>query len=374
MRFSDFHIPGFVDTSPLKSIECYSEYGFDVYDVYNPKTSGCNYNYGSTFLIIGHLLRLNSAMAANIAWFFIILTSIIISIIIFYYLKVSILKKIILSTFIALSPGVSLLFERGNFDQLIFILIFLATLAFVRQFWLLSILIIALSVLIKFYTFPLLLYVIFICRNKLNKGLLILIVFLVSLIIIFDINRSTVPPSSGGCCQFGGGVFSYYFRYFGLTGNQEIWITIGIFLTLVLNYLLIRFPNKLTSSDLFIFKSSSASIQSLPHKFSEVMVEWCSLIYISIYLAGYNYDYKLIFFVCGGLILLRISKVPKKVFFLYLGNYLLILWASVGLGSALIENSEIFLLLVNIFQLIGDLFNLFLASLLSSIHIKSYRK
>jgi hypothetical protein len=135
--------------------------------------------------------------------------------------------------------------------------------------------------------------------------MIVISIFTFSLIYI-DWSRVTFEPATGGCCQFGGASFSYYFRFLGLTENQGTWILLtsiltGVFALLILKAPKVLFPLSETNHD---FKSNSTN----PF---EIFIEWSALILITTWFIGFNYDYRLVFFTIAGLAVIN-SKSQKN--------------------------------------------------------------
>lgn len=367
IKLANMRVPGYTDSNVLESVKCFSVYGLDIYST-DFHSSDCVYSYGSAFLVIGRVFGLNGGMRQQVSLMFALLVSSIIAIVLGKYLKDKFSIKSIYVLFTVASPATSFLFERGNFDQLIFILVFLAAIAHANQLRILSLFIITFTAMFKFYTFPLLIFYILINWKILNKLLMIAIsIFTLSLIYI-DWNRVTFKPATGGCCQFGGASFSYYFRFLGLSKNQGTWILLtsilmGVFALLILKAPKVLFPLLETNHD---FKSNSIN----PF---EIFIEWSALILITTWFIGFNYDYRLVFLAIAGLVVINSKSQKNTITIFWILFYLVSLWATVGLGSSLLEDSIFLLVVVTCIQLIGDFSIFLIVAYLTSFYLVSIK-
>ena len=367
IKLANMRVPGYTDSNVLESVKCFSVYGLDIYST-DFHSSDCVYSYGSAFLVVGRVFGLNGGMRQQVSLMFALLVSSIIAIVLGKYLKDKFSIKSIYVLLTVASPATSFLFERGNFDQLIFILVFLAAIAHANQLRILSLFIITFTAMFKFYTFPLLIFYILINWKILNKLLMIAIsIFTLSLIYI-DWNRVTFKPATGGCCQFGGASFSYYFRFLGLTKNQGTWILLtsilmGVFALLILKAPKVLFPLLETNHD---FKSNSTN----PF---EIFIEWSALILITTWFIGFNYDYRLVFLTIAGLVVINSKSQNNTITIFWILFYLVSLWATVGLGSSLVEGNIFLLVVVTCIQLIGDFSIFLIVAYLTSFYLVSIK-
>ena len=367
IKLANMRVPGYTDSNVLESVKCFSVYGLDIYST-DFHSSDCVYSYGSAFLVVGRVFGLNGGMRQQVSLMFALLVSSIIAIVLGKYLKDKFSIKSIYVLLTVASPATSFLFERGNFDQLIFILVFLAAIALANQLRILSLFIITFTAMFKFYTFPLLIFYILINWKILNKLLMIAIsIFTLSLIYI-DWNRVTFKPATGGCCQFGGASFSYYFRFLGLTKNQGTWILLtsilmGVFALLILKAPKVLFPLLETNHD---FKSNSTN----PF---EIFIEWSALILITTWFIGFNYDYRLVFLTIAGLVVINSKSQNNTITIFWILFYLVSLWATVGLGSSLVEGNIFLLVVVTCIQLIGDFSIFLIVAYLTSFYLVSIK-
>ena len=315
--------------------------------------SKCNYIYGSPLLILGKSINFGFFDLNFLAWIFIIMANTLLATVIFFTAKNQNYALIFVFSIIS-SPPISLLFERANIDALIFILVIFSALLHSKNLKLLSLIILILTTLIKFYTLPLLLLILFLYLSKKNYIFLIPVAVIITVNVIFDLARIKKVPASG-LAQFGSAVFSWYFDQLGLHFHKGIWVIFGFFATLGTAYFLLKKPERFAPGLLIKFQIRNTSS-------IDMILIWTSLIFLTCYLFGFNYDYRLIFLASGGILILKFigngeSKTWKILF-------ILTFWGSTGIGVTIKEfvgwRHNIFV----IFQLFGDLATLLWASYL----------
>ena len=359
VRLANLRIPNFIDLKAvLLSIECAKS--ADPSSSLDSIFTTCNYIYGSPLLFFGKYLGLNSVNTGFYAWLLLVISSSLIGL--FTYLSISNFKKsLIVVSLIICSPALSLLFERANIDVMIFILVILSAWLYARKQFVISIAIIFIVTLLKFYTLFLLLILIYFHISKKNYYVLIPITAITALNVIFDLVRIEKVPA-GGRAQFGTGVFFWYFDAVGIHIDKAIWILIGIVITLTVTYLLMKVPQDYVSilSSKFNFRSSNTT---------EVAIGWSSIIFLSCFLVGFNYDYRLVFLAFGGLLLFQDNDSTNK--FLWEITYFIALWGSSGIGLTFDELNDKTQMFFAFFQLIGDISTLLITSYLLAYFLRS---
>lgn len=359
VRLANQRVPNFIDLKAvLVSIECGKS--ADPSSSLDSIYLTCSYIYGSPLLFFGKYLGLSSLNTSFYAWLLLIFSSSLIGTI--TYLSISSFKKaLIVNSLIICSPVISLLFERANIDAIIFILVILSAWFYARKQFFISIAIIFIVTLSKFYTLFLLLIIVLLHTSKKNFYVLLPITAITVLNIVFDLARIERVPT-GGRAQFGTGVFSWYFDEVGLHVGKVMWILVGIGIWLIITYLLTKAPHDYVPalSSKFNFRGSSAS---------ELAISWSSIIFLSCFLLGFNYDYRLVFLAFGGFLIFRLNNSTNK--FLWEVIYFIALWGSIGIGVTFdgfnYETQIVFVF----FQLIGDISTLLLASYISAYFLRS---
>ena len=359
VKLANQRVPHFIDLKvTLESIECAKS--ADPSSSLNTLYLTCNYIYGSPLLVLGKYLSLPSFNTTFYAWVLLILSSSLIGAI--TYLSINNFKKaLIVVSLIICSPAISLLYERANIDTIIFILVILSAWLYARKRFFLSMTIIFGVTLLKFYTLFLLLILVFLHINKKNYYILIPITTITALSVVLDLARIEKIPA-GGRAQFGTGVFSWYFDEIGFYLDKAIWILIGLGITFSFTYLFTKTSNDYNSvlSSKFNFRSSSAS---------EVALGWSSLIFLSCFLVGFNYDYRLVFLACGGFLIFRFNSSTKK--YLWATIYFISLWGTIGIGLTFPVSSHNTQIIFAFIQFFGDVSTLLIASYLLAYFLQS---
>jgi len=359
VKLANQRVPNFIDLkATLVSIECAKS--ADPSSSLNELYLTCNYIYGSPLLVFGKYLSLSSVNTTFYAWVLLIFSSTLIGGI--TYLLINNFKKaLIVASLIICSPAISLLFERANIDMIIFILVILSAWLYAKKQFFLSITIIFGMTLFKFYTLFLLFILIFLHINKKNYYVLIPITTITVLNVTLDLARIEKIPA-GGQAQFGTGVFSWYFDEIGFYIDKVLWVVIGIGVMLTFTYLFTKTSHEHASiiSSKFNFRSASAL---------EIALGWSSLIFLSCFLVGFNYDYRLVFMAFGGFLIFRLNNSTKK--YLWAAVYFTSLWGSIGIGLSFGGLSYKIQIVFALFQLIGDISTLLLASYLSAYFLRS---
>jgi len=289
--------------SVVLAASCYREIGERVYSM----DRECAYLYGRTLLNLinfSHLAQINitivgaAAMVALLACFF-------------YLIFIASPKSFTsqMQIFLMLiSPCFWLLFERGNFDWLVFILIFLGVLTLRTRLEILGVILIGISGLIKFYSLPLLLLIPFIMKNRLSR-LASIVAFIALLpMTLEDISLIKTFPNpvfaAFGSPALGlwANIFSQQFNFgFKLSDFNAHILGLIIFVSAVS---LVLYSNQMRSRlGLSLHSRDYSKVKSLYIIFSGT--------YLINYLAGMNYDYRLIFLVAS---LILCSRVNPELF------------------------------------------------------------
>jgi hypothetical protein len=362
----------FADLIWIKSfVGCYRkvENSLYLYDDASPCHLG--YFYGSTLIKIFEIAKIDSL---SVFWIGSTLT-------VLFCISLGVFasklenKKIIYVTFIIFSlfsPGIWLLLERANLDILIFLMLLVGSQLFSRGNEISGILVIALSALFKFYTLPAILILLIITNRRLTRIVGILVGLLVTYIVFLDITSITNP-----------GFPSTWYISFGIE-------SIGLYLNLMLEHFTqtrFQFSNfgvKILGYFFFLIsciyfnKKHQTTLHTLSHillvsKNNKELnylqnIYWISgTTFISCYLAGMSYDYRLLFLAVSGLSLMALKHANgvsiKKLYLLILIS----LWFS---GSFLPATSLIF---SGTIQLIGDVAIFLLATFFTLISIYSIK-
>lgn len=268
--------------------------------------NGCtSYMYGSINLRIVELLNLNDTSIVIVGIFFFASVSLIFSIIILDLLKINTWLGLF-GLIIFFSPPIELILERANLDALIFIILIVSAYVFNDKKKYLSLSLLAISSLMKFYTLPLLLLLSIVLSINKRKRIFSQI-YLVLIIIICAIDISHVPNFPWDARNmFGLPVYAEYLSFL-LDGpnshsNRLFATTFGLIIFIFINFCVYR---------------ASKKFAIYPAKFSENLSRRKLLIFLfnffvffSCFIAGLNIDYRLLFLAVSVLIFLSfgISK------------------------------------------------------------------
>ena len=277
--------------------------GIEKLFLFNPERPECYYTYGSLLLRLLHILQITTDHLIPVAIFSISLTLILCF---SQVAKLKNMKRSFYSLVVLASPGVWLLFERGNFDWLIFGLVVFSGYLCKRKNYFASAAVITISALFKFYTFPLLI-IPFIFATKKTRFLIIMIALIALPICVMEASRADV----------GGLVYTltatYGVNFMGLTLNAfgellnvsyKLSAPLSLFLGLFISVLLLL-TNRLRWLS---YNNLAKSIGE--NTLTDPIFLLLSCTYLFSYAAGSSYDYRLIFLV--GLIL-RIVAFTQSV-------------------------------------------------------------
>lgn len=359
VKQANLRVPSFIDLNAVvESIECAKSA--------NPNSSlnslflTCNYIYGSPLLIIGKHLSFTSSNTSFYAWVLMIFSNSLIAAII--HLSINNFKKALIAVALIISsPVISLLFERANIDSLIFLLVILSAYLHAKKQFLLSTLIILAVTLVKFYTLFLFIILALFHMSKKNYFVLIPISVITTLSVVLDLERIKKIPVAGRA-QFGTGVFSWYFDEIGFYTDKIIWIIFGVGVTFIFAYLFIKVSHNYVPvfSSKFSFRSTSAS---------EVALAWSSLVFLSCFLVGFNYDYRLVFLVFGGFLIYRVNYSTRK--YLWEIIYLISLWGTIGIRFTFSGSPQANRIITAFVQFLGDVSVLLIASYFLAYFLRS---
>lgn len=183
----------------LHSAECFKKFGTGIYTV-NASETGCGYWYGSNLLRFLNLLGLNTSFVKYFGFLFIAL---LVTALGFFInsSQLTNLKVYLIQMILLISPPFMLLAQRANFDSLIFFLITLSVYFVYRSNFVIAILLVCLTALMKFYTAPLLLFFVIFSPKVRDRYLAGAIFVLTLTLIIPDLLKS--PVSKPGLTYIG---------------------------------------------------------------------------------------------------------------------------------------------------------------------------
>jgi hypothetical protein len=298
-RFIDLH-------SVLKSAECFKINGLGIYsDISHTPCQG--YMYGRELIFAIQALHLHPSQSSIIGLFLTLIT--VLSV--FVLLRLGISTASILFT-LAFTPGISLLLERGNVDGFIGLIVISAAFTFEKNLQKTSIALLLIASSFKFYTLPLTLLVILICKNSWKSKVLFLSMsFVLILDILFQL-KSTAKVPGTWFISFGVQIFGEYLDLIFRLLSTNIHLSnfsktaIGI-ICLITSFKVSKRLFKNADYDRSILtRDSENEIASIVGIFSYV-------VFISCYLTGISYDYRIIFYVLAinGMLLNKSSYKSK---------------------------------------------------------------
>lgn len=262
-----------------------------------------SYQYG---MILLEILRYMSITQLPLAFIGALLITLVI--LAFYkIINIAQPKTFLVFIYIA-SPALWLLFERGNIDSLIFILLFLAALTLSTRFEIIGVFLIALSALVKFYTLPILLIVPFIIKNKIVK--ITSVLFFLALVPMVFINMRAIEAFPFPMfTAFGSPAPGLWLNFFSWRFNLGLKLSdleshfIGIFLYSITTLLLLTnksLQNKIGLKALNVVNNRT-----------NILCTVFTSTYLITYLAGMNFDYRLVYLIAS---LILYSKINSELF------------------------------------------------------------
>jgi len=288
LRF--WHIWGggnFIDTSQVLAFgDCYRKIGLEVYSSTSDPCT--HYLYGRSLLQFLGWLHLGMWSTKFIGYLFMLIISLILSRLYLWQSRVS----FFVSLLIFLSPPILLLVERGNFDILIVAALFMAGFFWEKELKLVSLILIFLVSLLKFYTAPLLLIFLFLaCSRKIKVFSIVLFTISVP-IIIRDIRITSGGYPHGSNTFFGMNIWVEYFQQFlnsPISPSVAKIVGASIFVVLtIFVYQLLHRKNLLSCLDYL----QSAESDSL-----NVFRLLSGVTFLLCFFVGMNFDYRLVFLV-----------------------------------------------------------------------------
>lgn len=214
--------------------ECYKTDGLAVYQPLVGDSIECTgYQYGRVLLQLINIFNFsgnNVTLLANLG----ILISLIIVTSLFFLIGFSKPLHFVAYFFLVGGASFRLLLERGNFDILVFALVFLALLAFRRDKKGISFILVAGAALIKFYVFGLLLLFPLFCKNKKGAILQSFGIISIGILMFRDLRLIKVPFANTNYISFGapwiGEWYDFsteYQEFLRLDFNRSFWHALG---------------------------------------------------------------------------------------------------------------------------------------------------
>lgn len=347
----EFNFEDFVTI--FTSAKCFQTIGLQIY-VPDESRPLCFYPYGRSFIFLIDLLRIPASFAPII----IVLVSLLILHAAARLLgETTIFEKSVFVLFF-ISPPLWLGFERGNADLLICLLVLTAAYLVSKNKSVLGIWLLVLSTLIKFYTFPLLLFVLWQYKPKANKPLLTVGLFALFLVIYTDIKAQHLQQP--GSFAFGSPIVTFWIN--AVNSNLNLGLNeitprvgqpIGVLLVLIIS--------------IFFLKAKHFSTQALSLTASDLnknSFTYLGVVFVTCFILGMSYDYRLIFSALAGLVLITSRNLQKVWKNLIACIWLPSLWLSV-FSFGLSPKNHLLL------QWVGNIFTFFIAGLVIAMVIRA---
>jgi hypothetical protein len=308
----------FLDTwQILKYAKCYETVGLSVYE--NTGTECSNYLYGRTLLQLLSFLRIDASLTQFFGYTFLLLLAISLSMV--FPIKNG--RDCLVFTLVLFSPPVMLLADRGNFDILVFFILIHVAKSTARGNFLLAYILLSITVLLKYYTAPVFLLLIFYSKLPREKILGAVLLLTCSGLAFRDIAITDAQYPHGSDAQFGFTVWGEYLNKFSSTQVNEIQIYF-ISATVFISILILTF----ISSQKFVRQNFEIPNTSDWKSFAF----WIFLIVsISCYFGGMNFDYRLIFFASTFLLVGRAHSCSFPQ--LLINSMVVVLWLSFPSGG-----------------------------------------
>jgi hypothetical protein len=344
----------------IRWADCFQQVGLSVYN-YAPDDICTGYIYGHLLLHAINFLRIDLENSDAIGLANVVILSALFGYISYKFSsRFQLNKAFLLITFT--SPGIWLLLASGNFDSVMFVLIAAGVYAVKKEQITLAALLFFIGSLIKFYSFPLILLLLFFVKKRVDLIWLFSLIIFSLVLILNDLAKTTSgsPGPNNYFFTFGVQNFGTWLELliFKLTGNySEIAPTyiygIGIVLFIVTTVMMRQFIYRWDT------EFSTSNSQIAPNETMRVHFLFFGGTYLALFFQGTNYDYKLIFYIMAFLSLITSVNLNETRFH-FCFVFILSLWLSCfsfGFKSSFqpeISISTTF----TVMQFIGDILNL----------------
>lgn len=331
------------------STECSVNVAFPhLFSVYSQIDSTCpGFNYGTTLLILLSIFP--------IAWEHYIVAAVTVGLIAVFALgyflasayRLSFWQKVLVSLAF-FSPGTYLLFERGNLDLVIFVLIVLAAALLGKGGFLSGFFVLIFATLLKFYALPLVVLVAMLSKKPRDRFITTIFTVLTFIWVLVDFSRGPGLPEYG-TVQFGYPVLGHYFEWLDIS-VQPLPSLIGFLAPWLVWALLVLLERRAGKGFETRLTQSISNLQN-DYAFLLTAVAFCAMFFV-----GLSFDYRLIFLALAGVGLIMKSFFSRKIKVALWGSLLIALWGSGAIGGKFMFIPDaIKPVLIGGFQLAGDL-------------------
>lgn len=343
--FTDF------ETLFIWATECRVNVGFphlfSVYSQIEASETCKGFTYGTTLIILLSILPINLEFYVGVALALGVFSVFALGFYLTTSYRMSFWQKVLL-TVVIFSPGTYLLFERGNLDLQILLLVLMAAALFTRGIYLPAYFVLLFATLLKFYTLPLVVLVSLLAKNVRDRILSTVLTSLTLAWVIFDYSRGPILQVYGPL-QFGYPVLDHYFEWLGISVKLFPSL-IGFLVPWLVWALLVLTERKAGNLYQTKLRKSLDALEG-DYAFIFTAVTFCAMFFV-----GLNYDYRLVFVAVAGvglILKLKVSRGIKAALWILL---LIAVWGSGAFGGNFTFIPEaIKPFLIGGFQLSGDL-------------------
>jgi hypothetical protein len=279
----------------LNWADCNKESGELLYEAFDPNSPCSGYIYGQPLVLALNVLDIHVSMTKVIGYIFCMA----IAFILVNSVNLNRTSRLTL-ILVVLSPPVALLLDRANFDTLIAFLVLLSAIAFSKKLELAAIGCLVVASLFKFYTLPILLIALVLCKSVPKKLLIAMTTLLTGFYVTLNIQKIQTPFPTGYYAKFGFSVWGSYAEKY-----SSYWSSVGLqlLINLFVSGLLALFLYKVRK-----YKQESTWNLELSSQ-NQIVAIWFLAAHVSCFVAGLSYDYRLIFIVISTLAYLSDSKI-----------------------------------------------------------------
>ena len=282
--------PGFMDLrSILGAVECSSR-NISSPSIHDSLWEECEYIYGSTLNSLLGLLNLSTKDTTWIGWVFIACLSIVLTSACSKF-KLELSSASIGVLLCTLSPPIMLLVERANFDVLIVFIVWLATFFHERVWRGVSLGLVAISALFKFYTLPLMLFITLFFKNKFARLLSLAFTLIVGVKVVNDLKQIETDIPRILWNSFGGSSLGLYLDLKFFPTNLLFQNVIGVLQLIFIFLVLVSFQRSRS-----ILMSPDLGIKFTQSQTGRLQIYFI-FVFLTCYFAGMNFDYRLVFLV-----------------------------------------------------------------------------
>lgn len=320
---------------------------FSIYSQIEASDTCSGFNYGTTLLILLSIFPIDGEFYIAAALTIGVLAVFVLGYFLANTYNMSFWQRVLVSAAF-FSPGTYLLFERGNLDLVIFLLIVTAAVLLGRGAFFPAYFVVVFATLLKFYALPLVI-IVSLFSTTLRQRILTAVLSVLTLAWVFvDYSRGQILPVYGPV-QFGYPVLDHYFVWFGLS-LQPLPSLIGFLAPWLVWALLVMIARKSGKGFQAELTKSIDNIHG-DYAFVFTAITFCAMFFV-----GLSFDYRLIFLALAGVALILRCSFSRRVKVALWMSLLIALWGSGAIGgNFMFIPDAIKPFLVGGFQLAGDL-------------------